>query len=252
MEEHAAGNRCADFIAGRSRAAAECVMQPLRLELGESWLYVAQDDGQVVYADIRTAAIERSKSLNLDLWKASPSQSKYAAADVLDLCVQLLATESIANDRSLMKFLMCMTSDTLQYVWIDAAAAGEKVQQRCCCECVDVILDVQHVLTCPAKEGQRNATWSSEVIECLKSHVPDSSVSCMLGATSWNELIRSLFRVEDDVSLLRVMFGAFSTYASYQMLCRLGVKNRVQVKALTLELRERMFVNCYRMWRSLC
>src|SRR4029077_4677871 len=133
------------FIAGKGRAAAECALQPLRLELGARWLYIVQDDGQVVYADIRTAAIVRSKSMNLDLWKASPSQSKYATADVLDLCSQLLTTQCVVKDRSLIKFLMCVTSDTLQYVWVDAAAAGEKVQQRCCGDCVDVILDVHHV-----------------------------------------------------------------------------------------------------------
>jgi ribonuclease HI len=53
IEENSAGNRCADLVAGTSRTSAESLFQPLRLELGEKWLYITQENNQVVSSDVR-------------------------------------------------------------------------------------------------------------------------------------------------------------------------------------------------------
>jgi len=255
MEENEAGNRCADFIAGKSRQAEKSVLEPLRLELGERWLYVTEEEGKVIYSDVRRAVISKCQDVNMELWRASPSQSTYADTDVLDLCSQVLNAESTMLCCQVVKFLMCVTTDTLQYVWIDGAAAGEKVQQRCCALCVDGILDVKHVLTCPAKDIER-AALLSDAIKLLKPHVSESGLRHLLSVTCLKTWVGEVFFVSPtpprDVCLNRVLFGGFSDSKCYKVLSLLGVKKRVLLKELTCDLRELMFVRCLKVWKSLC
>jgi hypothetical protein len=228
------------------------VLNPLRLELGERWLFVTRADGSVLYDDVRRAAQDRAREVNMDLWKASPSQKVFANVAVLDLCSQMLSDPDVMSDRMFVKFLLCVTSNTLQYVWVDSAAAGDKVQQRCCGDCRDVILDVHHVFECSAKETTRKE-WCTDLIEYLKRFVPVSTVTYLSGALSWNELITCMFGVASDSStLLRLMFGGFGALEAYHMLSRLNVVNRVFVKQMTLELRKRMFDQMYVLWRQMC
>ena len=249
------GNRCADFVADRARALPTPTFEPLRLELGERWLYIANADGQVVYDDVRRTVLERFRFINMDRWKASRTQCTFAADAMVDLCSQLLQPEcDVHSDRGMLKFMVSVASDTLQYVWVDSAASGEKVQQRCCAFCVHVVLDVQHVLTCPSKERDRNA-FSSVVIECLKPNISDFCLSRVtMAATSWPDLVNWLFELKSDdaTSLYLAMIGAFSRDVSYQMLCRVGVKRRKAWKSLTCELREKMFLQCFVLWKSMC
>jgi hypothetical protein len=180
MDENAVGNRCADLIAGSSRNVSVPVLNPLRLELGERWLFVTRADGSVLYDDVRRAALDRARDVNLDLWKSSPSQNWFANVTVLDLCSQMLSDDEVTSDRAFVKFLLCVTSNTLQYVWVDSAAAGDKVQQRCCGECDGVVLDVKHVFECTAKESKRKE-WCTSLIEYLKPFVSLSAIStCQL------------------------------------------------------------------------
>jgi hypothetical protein len=247
MEENEAGNRCADRIAGGKGRAAGGQLQPLRLELGENWLYITQENGQVVYSDVRRAVLKRFMEINLELWTASPSQGAYAHADMQGLCSQVLG--DAAADASTVKFLMCVASDTVQYVWIDDAAAGEKVQQRCCSTCVDEILDMKHVLTCPGKGSERNALWS-EIVDLLKPHVSEYCVLRLLSAACLESGMRALF--SSCAYEWRVLFGGFCTLQSYQMLHRMGVKSRAVMKELTVTLREMLFLRCLTWWKSLC
>jgi ribonuclease HI len=253
VDQHAVGNRCADFIAGSSRIASEPALEALRLELGERWLYVTDVRGCVLYDDLRRSALVRAKEVNLTLWRESSSQHAFADIAVLDLCSQLLTNDTVfAADPAKVKFLLLVTSNTLQYVWIDSADAGEKVQQRCCSACSsDVVLDVNHVFACPSTVSERDS-WCDGVIEYLKPHVPESSFTSLLRTVSWNELVAFLFNVSEPLTLLRLMFGGFSDYDAYLMLSRLHVLNRGAVKSLTLELRKQMFVQCYVLWQSLC
>jgi hypothetical protein len=218
----------------------------------ECWY--AGADGSVLYDDVRRAALDRARDVNLDLWKASPSQNVFANVMVLDLCSQMLMDQDVASDRLFVKFLLCVTSDTLQYVWVDSAAAGDKVQQRCCGDCDGVVLDVLHVFECSAKEIKRKE-WCTVLVEYLKRFVPASTVSYLSSALSWKELITCMFGVNvvsDSKSLLRLMFGGFGTLEAYHMLSRLNVLNRVFVKSMTFELRKRMFEQMYVLWKQMC
>jgi exonuclease III len=251
MDEHAAGNRCADFVAGKSRLNAECMFDPLRLELGEKWIYIAQENGQVVYTDIRKAALHKCKEAAMDLWQSSSSQNTYACTDVLDLSSQVMNGEYTAE---VVKFIMCTLTNTLQYVWVDGAAAGDKVQQRCCNVCVSDVLDVKHMLTCPSMAGQRDVLVS-DIIKLLKPHVAVPASLSVLSTMCLSDCLTYLFRLSMpcvSVGVQLVMLGAFSDCMCSQMMSRIGVTTRALVKDLTVELRELLFLRCLKIWKGLC
>ena len=252
MDVNAVGNRCADLIAGSSCNVSVPVLNPLRLELGERWLYVTRADGSVLYDDVRRATLDRARDVNLDLWKSSPSQNAFADVAVLNLCSQMLSDKDVVSDSKFVRFLLCVISNTLQYHWVDTAAASDKVQQRCCCDCGEgVVLDVQHVLECSAKEIKRNE-WCVNLIEYLNRFVLVTAVSHLSTASTWKELITCMFGARDSKSMLRFLFGGFGTLEAYHMLSCLPVLNRVVVKQVTLELRKRMLEQMHVLWNEMC
>jgi len=260
---HIAGNMCADFIADQSRvkSVSQSQFQPLRIELGEPFVYLQHLDSkeelnanQIVFDDIRVVCHQSIKQNSMNQWLKSESQKYFACWDILPLCREVMRAPNRDDEAKIKSnFLLPLVTNTLQYQFIDDAAVGEKVRERLCKNCdqnSNSILTSEHLVICPSVVSEQNRNVVLNEIK-LSIQTTVGAARCVNNRL-WNRLNQQsnmrlikfmslLLRNEIKNELCRILWGGFSNSEFELSLDELGVSKGDDRKELCMNIRSLLF-----------
>ena len=242
-DPHSVGNRLADFEANRARARpshpSPLNVRPLPIEQCEPYMYIKSlDSGMAIINDIRSSALQLTKSRVYHKWKSkSKGREQFACDGMIELGRVTLKHGSHQQQQTFVH----VASNTIHYHRVTdpndhSSSPSTRLAQLECSECHDHPLTLTHLMSCrglTALNFRRDLLHSileqgfSHITECQHwlSHAKDHVNLHDLMVWLFPPSARHTSVDERHGHTIRCMIGAFTIGQSTSAILRLGIKD---------------------------